>query len=193
MHLDRAVIASKNPDKIAEIESILEAEGLLDEVVRDLEWPDVEETEVTLEGNALLKAREVCEATGLPAIADDTGLEVDGLDGAPGVHTARFAGPNATYADNVSALLAALEGVRHRAARFRTSMALVTPDGVELVADGMLEGSISKTPRGESGFGYDPVFEVDGVTLAEMTGTEKHDISHRGRAIRALVDAIRSA
>lgn len=193
MHLNRAVIASKNVDKIAEIESILEAEGLLDEVVRGLEWPDVDETEPTLEGNALLKARAVCEATGLPAMADDTGLEVDALDGAPGVFTARFAGPGATYAENVTALLAALDGVRHRSARFRTSIALVTPDGVEVVADGSLEGRIASVPRGDQGFGYDPVFEVDGRTLAEMSGTEKHDISHRGRAIRALVEEIRRA
>ncbi len=193
MHLDRVVIASKNPDKIAEIQSILEDEGLLDEVVRGLEWPDVEETEPTLEGNALLKARAVCEATGLPAIADDTGLEVEALDGAPGVHTARFAGPGATYQDNVSALLEALNGVRARAALFRTTMALVLPDGTELVANGSLEGVITVVPRGESGFGYDPIFEVDGRTLAEMNGSEKHDISHRGRAIRALVEVIRRA
>lgn len=193
MHLDRVVIASKNPDKIAEIQSILEDEGLLDEVVRGLEWPDVEETEPTLEGNALLKARAVCEATGLPAIADDTGLEVEALDGAPGVHTARFAGPGATYQDNVSALLEALDGVRARAALFRTTMALVLPDGTELVANGSLEGVITVVPRGESGFGYDPIFEVDGRTLAEMNGSEKHDISHRGRAIRALVEVIRRA
>lgn len=193
MHLDRAVIASKNADKIAEIESILEAEGLLDEVVQGLAWPDVEETATTLEGNALLKARAVCEATRLPAIADDTGLEVDALDGAPGVHTARFAGPSATYQDNVAALLEALDGVRERSARFRTTMALVMPDGTELVADGSLEGTITTVPRGDAGFGYDPVFEVDGRTLAEMDGSEKHLISHRGRAIRALVDVIRRA
>lgn len=193
MHLDRAVIASKNADKILEIESILEGEGLLDEVVQGLDWPDVEETETSLEGNALLKARAVCEATGLPAIADDTGLEVDALDGAPGVHTARFAGPNATYQENVAALLHALQGLRHRSARFRTAMALAMPDGTELVAEGSLEGTIALVPRGDSGFGYDPVFEVEGRTLAEMDGAEKHAISHRGRAIRALVDVIRMA
>ena len=193
MHLDRAVIASKNADKILEIESILEGEGLLDEVVQGLDWPDVEETETSLEGNALLKARAVCEATGLPARADDTGLEVDALDGAPGVHTARFAGPNATYQENVAALLHALQGLRHRSARFRTAMALAMPDGTELVAEGSLEGTIALVPRGDSGFGYDPVFEVEGRTLAEMDGAEKHAISHRGRAIRALVDVIRLA
>jgi len=193
MHLDRAVIASKNADKILEIESILEGEGLLDEVVQGLDWPDVEETETSLEGNALLKARAVCEATGLPALADDTGLEVDALDGAPGVHTARFAGPNATYQENVAALLHALQGLRHRSARFRTAMALAMPDGTELVAEGSLEGTIALVPRGDSGFGYDPVFEVEGRTLAEMDGAEKHAISHRGRAIRALVDVIRLA
>ena len=159
MHLDRAVIASKNADKIAEIESILEAEGLLDQVVRGLDWPDVEETEPTLQGNALLKARAVAGATGLPAIADDTGLEVAALDGAPGVFTARFAGPEATYADNVGALLDALDGIRDRTAHFRTVMALVTPGGVELVAEGSLSGTITHHPRGDGGFGYDPIFD----------------------------------
>ncbi len=193
MHLARAVIASKNADKIAEIESILERENLLDEVVRGLEWPDIEETETTLQGNALLKARAVAEATGLAAIADDTGLEVTALDGAPGVYTARFAGPNATYAENVEALLAALDGIRDRSARFRTSIALVTKTGVEVVADGHLDGVITDAPRGNSGFGYDPIFEVDGRTLAEMSASDKDEISHRGRALRALVVAIRSA
>lgn len=193
MRLSQVVVASKNPDKIAEIEEILRTGDVAGEIVRGLEWDDIPETEPTLEGNALLKARAVAAATGLPAIADDTGLEVEALGGAPGVRTARYAGPDASYADNVTALLSALDGVDDRRARFRTVMALVTPDGTELIAEGEIVGSIASSPRGESGFGYDPVFEVDGRTLAEMPTAEKHAISHRGRAIRSLVTEIRGA
>lgn len=193
MRLSQVVVASKNPDKIAEIEEILRTGDVAGEIVRGLEWDDIPETEPTLEGNALLKARAVAAATGLPAIADDTGLEVEALGGAPGVRTARYAGPDASYEDNVTALLSALDGVDDRRARFRTVMALVTPDGTELIAEGEIVGSIASSPRGESGFGYDPVFEVDGRTLAEMPTAEKHAISHRGRAIRSLVTEIRGA
>jgi XTP/dITP diphosphohydrolase len=160
------------------------------EIVRGLEWPEVEETEPTLEGNARLKARAVAAATELPALSDDTGLEVDALGGAPGVHTARYSGPNATYEDNVVKLLADLEGVDDRRARFRTVIALVTPGGEELVAEGVLDGSIGSVPRGSGGFGYDPVFVVDDRTLAELSSAEKHSISHRARALRALVDLL---
>ena len=188
--IDRAVAASKNPDKIAEMESILVEAGVVGEVVRGLDWPEVIEDAPTLEGNALLKARQVAEATGLAAIADDTGLEVDALDGAPGVHTARFSGPDASYESNVAALLAALEGVRERAARFRTVVVAVLPDGREVEAAGVLAGRITVRPRGSGGFGYDPVFEVGGRTLAEMEIEEKNRISHRARAIRALAGAL---
>ena len=156
----------------------------------DLEWPDVDETGATLEANALLKARAAVEATGLPAIADDTGLEVDALNGGPGVHTARFAGPDASYADNISLLLAELENVEDRSARFRTVVALVFPDGVDVVAEGAVEGLITKSSRGSGGFGYDPVFEIGGVTLAEMSTAEKGRLSHRARAVRALARAV---
>lgn len=182
------VVASQNPDKIAEIEDVLTELGI--GVARGHTWPEVDETEDTLEGNALLKARAVVEVTGLAAIGDDTGLEVEALDGAPGVFTARFAGPNATYAENVARLLNDLDGEDNRRARFRTAVALVTPDGAELVVAGVLKGTITVERRGEGGFGYDPVFEVDGRTLAEM-GPEKHKISHRGRALRALQAALR--
>lgn len=188
--IPRLVVASKNPDKIREIEQVLRPVGLADEIVRDLDWPDVDETGETLEENALLKAREVCEATGLPAVADDTGLEVHALDGAPGVRTARFAGPSATYDDNVVLMLERLEGVVDRAARFRTVVALVFPDGVEITADGWVDGVITTEPRGLEGFGYDPIFEVDGHTLAEMTASEKNELSHRARALRALVESL---
>ncbi len=184
--IPRLVIASKNPDKIREIEDVLEPMGLVGEIVRGLDWPDVEETGETLEENALIKARAVVEATGLPSIADDTGLEVDALDGEPGVHTARFAGPDATYDDNVARMLEVMEGVGDRVARFRTVVALVFPDGAETLAEGSVEGVITEVRRGSGGFGYDPVFEVAGRTLAEMTAREKNELSHRARAIRAL-------
>ncbi len=157
------------------------------EIVRGLDWPEVPETEETLEGNALLKARAVAVATGLPALSDDTGLEVDALDGEPGVHTSRFAGPDATYGENVAKLLEVLDGVEDRSARFRTVVALVVPGGGEVVAEGVLEGAIAAAPRGEGGFGYDPVFEVEaGRTLAQLTPEQKHEVSHRARALRAL-------
>jgi XTP/dITP diphosphohydrolase len=188
--IPRLVVASKNPDKIAEIEAILGESNLTGEVVRGLEWPDVEETGETLEENALLKGRAVVAATGLPVIADDTGLEVSALDGAPGVHTARFAGDGAQYEDNVVKLIEVMAGQDDRTATFRTVVALVFPDGVEIVAEGRLEGRISTEPRGADGFGYDPVFDVDGRTLAEMGADEKNQVSHRARAIRALVSSV---
>ncbi len=184
--IPRLAVASKNPDKIKEIEEVLASIGLADEIVRGLDWPDVEETGETLEENALIKARAVVEATGLPAIADDTGLEVEALGGEPGVHTARFAGPHATYDENVARVLEVMEGVSDRMARFRTVVALVFPDGVEVVAEGSVEGVITRSRRGSDGFGYDPVFEVEGRTLAEMTAEEKNRLSHRARAIRGL-------
>jgi XTP/dITP diphosphohydrolase len=188
--IPRLVVASKNPDKIAEIESILAESSLTGEVVRGLEWPDVEETGETLEENALLKARAVVAATGLPVIADDTGLEVHALDGAPGVHTARFAGDGAKYEDNMTKLIEVMAGEDDRRATFRTVVALVFPDGVEVIAEGRLEGMISNEPRGADGFGYDPVFDVDGQTLAEMGIDEKNEVSHRARAIKALLSSV---
>ena len=126
--IPRLVIATKNGHKLAEMEALVSEAGITSEVVRGLDWDDVEETGSTLEENALLKARAVCEATGLPALADDTGLEVDALDGAPGVRAARFAGENATYDENVDRLLDALADCSDRSARFRTVVALVVPD-----------------------------------------------------------------
>ncbi len=123
MRFERAVVASKNPDKIVEVEAVLAEVGIVTEIVRDLDWPDVEETEDSLHGNALLKARTVASATGLAAISDDTGLEVTALAGAPGVHSARYAGPAATYSENVAKLLDALSGSDDRRARFRTVVA----------------------------------------------------------------------
>lgn len=188
--IHRAVVASKNPDKVAELETLLARHGLVGEVVRGLDWPDVVEDAPTLEGNALLKARQVARSTGLPSIADDTGLEVEALGGAPGVRTARYSGPDATYQSNVDALLAALRGVENRTARFRTVVVAVLADGAEVIAEGELVGEIAHARRGSAGFGYDPVFDVGGRTLAEMASPEKDRISHRARAIRALADAL---
>lgn len=191
MRFPRAVVASKNADKIAEVEAVLAGLGIVGEIVRGLDWPDVDETEPTLEGNALLKARAVASHTGLVAIADDTGLEVDGLGGAPGVHSARYAGEEASYADNVAKLLDELAGRDDRAARFRTVIAVVDPTaGKEWTSEGVVEGEITPRPRGEYGFGYDPVFAVGGRTLGEMTKDEKATISHRARALRALSKAL---
>ncbi len=185
---DELVVASANPDKVAEIEAILGA--YVELLPRPADLADVVEDGDTLEANARLKAVAVMEASGNAAVADDTGLEVDELDGAPGVYSARFAGENATYADNVGKLLALLAGLPdyRRKARFRTVALVAWPDGTELAVEGVVEGIITLEPRGEGGFGYDSVFLPDesrDQTFAEM-GDEKHAISHRGRAFRAL-------
>ena len=189
LKINQLVVASKNPDKIAEIEAVLVATGAVGEIVRGLAWPDVEETEDTLEGNARLKAQAVYDATGLPALADDTGLFVDALGGLPGVNTARYAGPEASYSDNVALLLQTLGDRDDRQAVFRT-VAAVVGAGKSLIATGELDGQIAFTPRGANGFGYDPIFEVNGRTLAEMSDGEKNEMSHRARAIRALVELL---
>lgn len=180
------VVASKNPDKIAEVEAVL---GLLDPpigIITGHQWDDIDEVGLTLTANALLKAHAVVAATGHAAIADDTGLEVDALSGEPGVRTARYAGENATYHDNVTQLLFDLTGVEDRNAQFRTAVALVLPSGDELVVEGILEGWITTERRGESGFGYDPIFEVGSRTLAEIPSEEKNRISHRALALHEL-------
>ena len=184
----RVIVASKNPDKVREVEAVLDSLDLPIELVRGADWPDVEETEDTLEGNALLKAVSVLEATGIAAIADDTGLEVAALGGGPGVHTARYASPDASYADNVEKLLADLEGVADRSARFRTVIAMVSPGAETVIVEGVMDGEIGHEPKGSNGFGYDPLFVVRGRTYAEMADDEKNEISHRAKALRALAD-----
>jgi len=189
----RLVCASANPDKVAEIEAILG--GVVELLPRPSEVPDVVEDADTLEGNARLKAVAICEATGLPAVADDTGLEVAALGGAPGVHSARYAGPDCSYADNRIKLLRALDGAGDRSAAFRTCVLVRRPDGSEVVVNGVCTGSIAESERGAGGFGYDPLFapdDGDGRTFAEMTDDDKHAMSHRGRAFRALLDALRA-
>jgi|TARA_B100001142_G_scaffold130551_1_gene132195 XTP/dITP diphosphohydrolase len=182
------VIASANPDKVAEIGIVLEKLAVL--IPRPEGMPDVVEDGDDLEDNARLKAAAVCEFAGKSAVADDTGLEIDALNGAPGVHSARFAGSDATYQQNVEKVLTELDGVPigQRTARFKTVAIVRYPDGKELIAKGTVEGHIAQSPSGERGFGYDPIFvpvEGDGSTFAQM-GKEKHRFSHRGRAFRNL-------
>ncbi len=191
------MLASANPKKVAELRAILAEHSLGFELVsRPSDVPDVVEDAPDFVGNARLKAAALVAATGQAALADDSGLEVDALDGEPGVRSARFAGDDATDADNVSLLLQRLADVAEggRTARFRCVIVLQRPDGTEVVADGSVEGVIVDAPRGGSGFGYDPVFvptEGDGRTFAEMSPDEKHTISHRGRALRSLVTQLR--
>jgi len=157
--------------------------------VTGLEWPEIPEPYDTLEANAIHKARTVVEYTGISALADDTGLEVAALDGAPGVFTARFAGPDANYDDNVAKLLETLKGVAERSAQFRTAVALAYIDGSLVTAEGVLRGRIALERRGTHGFGYDPVFEVEeyaNQTLAEIPEDKKNEISHRALALREL-------
>ncbi|MDE3204777.1 MAG: RdgB/HAM1 family non-canonical purine NTP pyrophosphatase [Acidobacteriota bacterium] len=185
------VLASANPDKASEIRDIL-GPGF-DLLPRPADVGEVDETGETLEDNARLKARALVVATGRPAIADDTGLEVDALGGAPGVHSARYSGPGATYASNVAKLLEELAGRSDRRARFRTVALAAWPDGREVVAEGSVRGVITERALGSGGFGYDPVFAPDGQprTFAEMTAAEKNAWSHRGRAFRALAAQLR--
>jgi XTP/dITP diphosphohydrolase len=192
----RVVLATANAGKAEEIAMALGSGVEL--VPRPDTVPEVVEDADTLEGNARLKAQALVDATGLPALADDTGLEVDALGGAPGVHSARFAGPDGEAAPNRRKLLAELERVGaidpdQRRAAFRTVLVLRRPDGSELVAQGSVEGTIAPAMRGEGGFGYDSLFvpaDGDGSTFAEMTLDEKNAVSHRGRALRRLAEML---
>lgn len=187
----KVVLATKNRGKAAEIGRILEGTGL--EILSLEDFPGVElppETGKTMRENALLKARVSALATGMPALADDSGLEVDSLGGAPGVYSARYSGEKASDEENYGKLLRELEGVPEgrRTARFRCVIALVGFDDEERLFEGVFEGSITREPRGTGGFGYDPVFLVPeiGKTAAELRPEEKNRISHRGKALEAL-------
>jgi XTP/dITP diphosphohydrolase len=185
------VCASANPDKVAEIQQLLA--GVVELVPRPADIPDVVEDADTLAGNARLKAVAIMEATGLPAVADDTGLEVDALGGAPGVYTARYAGEGCSYADNRTKMLQELDGVADRSAAFKTVAMVVWPDGTELAVEGVCPGTISVEERGSVGFGYDAIFipaEGDGRTFAEMSAEAKNELSHRGRAFRGLLNEL---
>jgi XTP/dITP diphosphohydrolase len=196
----KLLIATNNPGKLREYEELLAAEALpLQLTYPAQEGIDLEVVESggTFEENAALKARAFASASGLPTLADDSGLEVDALGGAPGIRSARYAGPGTTDADRYHKLLTALEGVPpgDRTARFRCAVALALPDGPLETAEGRCEGHIGYEPRGEHGFGYDPVFVVDGSsgkTMAELPPEVKNRISHRARAFAAAVPLLKA-
>ncbi len=185
----RLVLGTGNPGKVDELRALLSdlpVEVIPGHTLDDP--PAVEEDADTLTGNAEKKARAYHERTDLPALADDTGLEVAALDGGPGVHTARFAGPNCTPEDNKQKLLEVLDGVDDRRARFRTVVALIDSDGTVHAFEGVCEGTITTSPRGDGGFGYDPLFLPEGhdQTFAEMPPEAKNEISHRRKALDGL-------
>jgi XTP/dITP diphosphohydrolase len=194
----RLVVATGNRHKLGEIQAILAAHDLAIDLVSmtDLGVPSPVEDGETFEANALIKARACVEATGLPALADDSGLEVDALDGDPGVRSARYAGEDGDDAANNAKLVAALSDVPEprRTARFVCAAALVAPDGTEVVRRGTMEGRVVDPARGEHGFGYDPHFvadaTADGRTNGELSPAEKDAISHRGAAFRAIADYV---
>lgn len=197
----RLVLATHNAHKVGELRAILLAPELGlplegEQIVGASQFgvPEPKEDGVTFEANALIKARALCQATGLPAIADDSGISVDVLGGAPGIFSARWAGKHGDDQANLDLLLAQLGDIapEHRAARFVCAAALVTPDGVEHVERGTLEGSLLFARRGEGGFGYDPILQPVGEerSCAELSAQEKNAISHRGKAFRALAPHI---
>ena len=194
----KIVIATRNRHKAVELQTLLHGAGYdavqLDEIDPDNKIPEVEETGTTFKENALLKAQAIAKATGLPAIADDTGLEVDALEGAPGIFSARYAGENCTYEDNVKKLLRELSDVAddRRTARFKT-VAVYVHKETELSAEGVVEGVITEKAEGFGGFGYDPVFSVLDMkkTYAQLADEEKNRVSHRGKAIRSLIEKLR--
>ena len=193
----RAVLATRNDHKVQEVTRILQAEGIdIELIALPSDAPDVAETESTFAGNALLKARSAAEATGLPAIADDSGLCVDALHGMPGVLSARWSGRHGDDAANLALVLAQLSEVpdARRGAQFVCAAAWVVPDSHEHVVEGMLEGTLAHEPRGSHGFGYDPIFMPQGyaLTTAELRPHEKDAISHRGQALRALARTVLS-
>jgi XTP/dITP diphosphohydrolase len=192
----RLALATKNPGKIREILEICADWPVQWLTADEADWPDVEETGETYRDNALLKAREVARVLGVPAVADDSGIEVDALDGAPGVRSARFAGEHATDAENLSLLLARLADVKEaeRTARYRCAAVCTWPDGQWVVAEESCDGAITPDPRGSGGFGYDPAFVPEGFdrTMAELSPEEKNRISHRGQALRALGELLRA-
>jgi XTP/dITP diphosphohydrolase len=193
----RLVLATRNPGKVAELAALVTASAQVAVLTLDAfpGAPEVEEEGASYAENAVRKAQAVAAATGLPALADDSGLEVDALKGAPGIRSARFAGPGADDGDRIGALLAALVGVAAdaRRARFRCAVALAWPDGRVETAEGECRGRIAADSVGEGGFGYDPIFVADelGRTFASASVQEKQRVSHRARALRALLERLR--
>ncbi|AZQ71764.1 RdgB/HAM1 family non-canonical purine NTP pyrophosphatase [Streptomyces luteoverticillatus] len=196
--MKRLILATRNANKVTELRAILAGAGLDVELVgADAypEIPDVKETGVTFAENALLKAHALAQATGHPAVADDSGLCVDVLNGAPGIFSARWAGRHGDDKANLDLLLAQLSDIaeEHRGAHFACAAALALPDGTERVVEGRLEGTLRHEPAGTGGFGYDPILQPLGETrtCAELTAEEKNAISHRGEAFRGLVPVVR--
>ncbi|MGW6679669.1 RdgB/HAM1 family non-canonical purine NTP pyrophosphatase [[Kitasatospora] papulosa] len=196
--MTRLILATRNAGKITELHAILADAGLTHDLVGADAYPDVpdvKETGVTFAENALLKAHALAQATGHPAVADDSGLCVDVLGGAPGIFSARWAGAHGNDRANLDLLLAQLGDIDdpHRGAYFACAAALALPDGTERVVEGRLTGTLRTAPAGAYGFGYDPILQPDGETrtCAELTPDEKNAISHRGKAFRALVPVVR--
>ncbi len=190
------ILATNNKSKVKEISEMMSGSDITFESLADAGINvEVEETGTTFEENALLKAREICKLSGKPTISDDSGLEIDALDGAPGIYSSRFMGEDTSYDIKNNALIEKLENVvdPDRTARFRCCMALVLPDGREFVTEGAMEGIIAREPKGINGFGYDPILFIPEYnrTSAELSSEEKNNISHRGEALRKMIEVIK--
>ena len=190
------ILATHNKSKVKEISEMMSGSDITFVSLADAGINvEVEETGTTFEENALLKAREICKLSGKPTISDDSGLEIDALDGAPGIYSSRFMGEDTSYDIKNNALIEKLENVADpdRTARFRCCMALVLPDGREFVTEGAMEGIIAREPKGINGFGYDPILFIPEYnrTSAELSSEEKNNISHRGEALRKMIEVIK--
>ena len=190
------ILATNNKSKVKEISEMMSGSDITFVSLADAGINvEVEETGTTFEENALLKAREICKLSGKPTISDDSGLEIDALDGAPGIYSSRFMGEDTSYDIKNNALIEKLENVADpdRTARFRCCMALVLPDGREFVTEGAMEGIIARDPKGINGFGYDPILFIPEYnrTSAELSSEEKNNISHRGEALRKMIEVIK--
>lgn len=190
------ILATNNKSKVKEISEMMSGSDITFVSLADVGINvEVEETGTTFEENALLKAREICKLSGKPTISDDSGLEIDALDGAPGIYSSRFMGEDTSYDIKNNALIEKLENVADpdRTARFRCCMALVLPDGREFVTEGTMEGIIAREPKGINGFGYDPILFIPEYnrTSAELSSEEKNNISHRGEALRKMIEVIK--
>ena len=190
------ILATNNKSKVKEISEMMSGSDITFVSLAGAGINvEVEETGTTFEENALLKAREICKLSGKPTISDDSGLEIDALDGAPGIYSSRFMGEDTSYDIKNNALIEKLENVADpdRTARFRCCMALVLPDGREFVTEGAMEGIIAREPKGINGFGYDPILFIPEYnrTSAELSSEEKNNISHRGEALRKMIEVIK--
>ncbi len=187
--METFIMATHNKHKVAELSRILEPMGIH---VETADLPEVEETGTNFEENARLKALSACKTTGLPSVADDSGIAVDALGGAPGVYSARYAGEEATDADRNKKLLEEMKDIPEgkRSARFVSAICCVFPSGEEITVTGVCEGTVAFAPRGKDGFGYDPIFLVGDRTYAELSPAEKDAVSHRGKALRLLKEEL---